>query len=139
MVPLSDFSGLVSSPCALASAAAIAPIVSLDRCIGASVDLHEFEAHGAGFRSLGANAVPKRLLGVLRHEPLEFGFGFFVLEKGLAGAAENRRELGPRVRTAHIDDADRCEPRSCRVDAEEPRGLARLNAAPKLPLRCDEE
>ena len=33
MVATSDFSGLVSSACALASAAAIAPIVSLDRCM----------------------------------------------------------------------------------------------------------
>src|ERR1039457_998197 len=33
MVAVSDFSGLVSSACALASAAAIAPMVSLDRCI----------------------------------------------------------------------------------------------------------
>src|ERR1019366_7739889 len=33
MVAVSDFSGLVSSAYALASAAAIAPMVSLDRCI----------------------------------------------------------------------------------------------------------
>ena len=33
MVATSDFSGLASSACALASAAAIAPIVSLDRCM----------------------------------------------------------------------------------------------------------
>jgi hypothetical protein len=32
MVATSDFSGLVSSACALASAAAIAPIDSLERC-----------------------------------------------------------------------------------------------------------
>jgi hypothetical protein len=32
MVATSDFSGLVSSTCALARAAAIEPIVSLDRC-----------------------------------------------------------------------------------------------------------
>jgi hypothetical protein len=33
MVAMRDFSGLVSSACALASAAAIAPIDSLDRCM----------------------------------------------------------------------------------------------------------
>src|SRR5271163_3935523 len=33
MVATSAFSGLVSSACALASAAAIAPMVSLDRCM----------------------------------------------------------------------------------------------------------
>jgi hypothetical protein len=35
MMPMSDFSGLLSSACALASAAAIAPIDSLDRCMAA--------------------------------------------------------------------------------------------------------
>src|SRR5262249_52551445 len=109
MVAFIDFSGFVSSACALASAVAIAPMVSLDRCIGASrsVDLHYLEAHGAGFRSLGADAVPKRLFGVLGHEALEFGFGFLVIEKGLAGAKKNRSELSPGVRTAHVDDANR--------------------------------
>ncbi len=34
MVATGDFSGLVSSACAFASAAAIAPMVSLDRGIG---------------------------------------------------------------------------------------------------------
>ena len=33
MVAVNDFSGLASSACALARAAAIAPIVSLDRCM----------------------------------------------------------------------------------------------------------
>ena len=33
MVAMRDFSGLVSSACALASAAAIAPIDSLQRCM----------------------------------------------------------------------------------------------------------
>jgi hypothetical protein len=37
MVAVSDFSGLVSSAWALASAAAIAPMVSLDRCMAAPV------------------------------------------------------------------------------------------------------
>jgi hypothetical protein len=35
MVPTSDFSGFVSSACALASAVAMAPIDSLDRCMSA--------------------------------------------------------------------------------------------------------
>src|SRR5437870_2324686 len=35
IIAVSDFSGLVSSVCALASAAAIAPIDSLDRCMAA--------------------------------------------------------------------------------------------------------
>ena len=47
MVPTSDFSGLVSSPWALASAAAKLPIVSLDRCSMAILHFEEIEADGA--------------------------------------------------------------------------------------------
>ena len=43
---LTDFSGLVNSAWALASAAAIAPMVSLERCIGA-LRVDEVEAHRA--------------------------------------------------------------------------------------------
>src|SRR5262249_10158882 len=48
IVPTNDFSGLVSSACALASAAAIAPIESLERCMG-RLQIHEVEADCAGF------------------------------------------------------------------------------------------
>ncbi len=34
----------------------------------------EVEAHGAGFRALGPNAMANRLLGIVRHE----GLGVFV-------------------------------------------------------------
>jgi hypothetical protein len=53
MVATSDFSGLVNPACALANA--VGPMGSLDRCMTALPD-EEVEAHGAGFRALGADA-----------------------------------------------------------------------------------
>jgi len=44
MVAVCDFSGLVSSICALARAAAIAPMVSLERCMGRLRLLENVEA-----------------------------------------------------------------------------------------------
>src|SRR5215210_7515548 len=54
--PVSDFSGLVSSPCTLASAAAIAPIVSLERCM-AALHAENVKADRPGFGSLCPYAV----------------------------------------------------------------------------------
>src|ERR1019366_5248259 len=56
MVAVSDFSGLVSSACALASAAAIAPMVSLDRCI-ARLHVEEIETDRPRFGPPGADAM----------------------------------------------------------------------------------
>src|SRR5882724_4657676 len=52
MVAVRDFSGLVSSPWALARAAAMAPMVSLERCM-VRLHLHYLEAYGARFRAFG--------------------------------------------------------------------------------------
>jgi hypothetical protein len=94
MVAISAFSGFVSSACALASAAAIAPIVSLDRCMAVLLG-GKIEADRAGLRALGANAVPGRLFGVLRHQGLELGLGALMVDKGGAGGAEETGELRP--------------------------------------------
>jgi hypothetical protein len=67
MVATRDFSGLVSSAWALASAAAIVPICSLDRCTALLLDAHEIKADGTRFRPLGANAMAYRLLRIVRH------------------------------------------------------------------------
>ena len=48
-VAVNDFSALVISACALASAAAIAPIVSLERCMAVRLHIEEIEADGARF------------------------------------------------------------------------------------------
>src|SRR6266702_4806282 len=77
MVATSDFSGLESSDCALASAAASAAIESLDRCMG-HLRLENVKADGTCLRAASANPVADRLLGVLREERLELHLGAFV-------------------------------------------------------------
>src|SRR6266550_805151 len=67
MVATRDFSGLTSSACALASAAASEATDSLDRGM-AALHLQEIEAHRAGLRPACPDAVPDRLLGILRHQ-----------------------------------------------------------------------
>jgi hypothetical protein len=62
-----------------------------------------------------------------------------MFQKRLPGAAEETGKLGPGVRGTHIDDPDGFDPRLGRLDAKESRGLAALDAAPELPLRCDDE
>src|SRR5437588_9060044 len=133
MVAISDFSGLVSSACALARAAAIAPIVSLDRCI-AFLRPDDVKAHRAGLRALGLHPMTERFLGVLGDQALELGLGFLMVEKGLPGGAEDRRELGPGIGGRHVDDPHRRKARARRVDPEQARGLAILHTAPELAL-----
>src|SRR5437773_4951783 len=81
MVAVRDFSGLVSSPWALANAAAMAPMVSLERCIG-YLRIHQVKADGAGFRTLGAQTVAGGFLGILRHHFLKLSLGAFMLLMG---------------------------------------------------------
>src|SRR6516162_6078595 len=105
MVAVSDFSGLMSSACALAKAEASAATVSLDRGMGC-LYLQHIKAHRPRFRALGLHAVPDGLPGILRHQRFELAFRPFVVEKGAPGVAEQRGELGPGIRGAHINDAD---------------------------------
>src|SRR6266404_5394269 len=101
MVAIRDFSGFVSSPWALARAAAMAAIDSLQRCIG---HLHQVEADGAGFGAFCAQAMADRFLGILRHQLLELSLGTFMFLKGRAGASKGSCEFRPTVRCGHIDD-----------------------------------
>src|SRR5271163_2096195 len=101
MVATSDFSGLVSSACAFASAAAIAPIVSLDRCIAVLLG-EKIKADRARLRALGANAMASRLLGVLRHQGLQLGLGAFVVEKCGPGGAKEAGKFRPRIGLPHV-------------------------------------
>jgi hypothetical protein len=96
IVPVSDFSGLVSSAWALASAPAMAPIESLERCI-VDLRLHDFKADGAGLGALGPHARAGGLLRVLRHQGLEFGLGVFMLQKCRPGSAIEAGEFGPGI------------------------------------------
>src|SRR5262249_46960112 len=68
--------------------------------------------------------MPDRLLGVLRHQCLELVLRALVVEKGLPGVAEKGGELGPRVRRAHVDDADGLDARPWRLCHDEVRDFA---------------
>src|SRR5262249_22038134 len=138
MVAVSDFSGLTSSAWALAKAEANAATVSLDRGIGC-LHLQHIKAHRAGFRALGFHAVPDRLPGILVHQGFEFALGPFVVEKGAPGVAEERGELRPGIRPAHIDDADGLDAWTRRLDIDQMRWFAGLHAAPELLFRRDED
>src|SRR5580658_7002208 len=110
MVAVSDFSGLASSACALASAAAIAPIVSLDRCM-ARLPIKKIEADRAGFRALGPNPVAGGFLGVLGHQSFQPDLGSLMFEEGGAGRAEQACDFGPGIGFAHVDDLHRFDSR----------------------------
>src|SRR6266508_2637276 len=105
MVAVSDFSGLMSSACALAKAEASAATVSLDRGMG-RLRLQHIKAHRARFRAPCFHAVPDGLPSILGHQGFELALGPFVVEKGAPGVAEERSKLRPGIRCAHIDDAD---------------------------------
>src|SRR6266478_4345977 len=138
MVATSDFSGLVSSSWALASAAASDATDSLDRCT-AALHLQEIEAHRPGLGALGANPMADRLLGVLRHQALQLGLRLFVLEEGRAGRAEHGGELGPSIGGGHVDDADGRNTRPRRLDPKKAWGLTAFHTAPELLLRRQQE
>src|SRR5262245_417870 len=104
----------MSSAWALAKAEANAATVSLDRGMG-GLPLQHIKAHSPRFRALSSHAMPDDLPGILRHQGFELAFGPFVVEKGTPGVAEERGELGPGIRCAHIDDADGLDARPRRL------------------------
>src|SRR5262249_44852932 len=79
--------------------------------------------------------MPDCLFGVLRYQRLELALRALMVEKGFSGVAEECCELGPRVRRAHIDNADGFDARPWRLGHDEVRDLAGLNAAPELLFR----
>src|SRR5262249_55771655 len=134
MVPVSDFSGFVSSICALANAVASAAIDGLDRCMARLLSRggQKIEADRAGFGALGADAMADRLFGILRHEGLELCPRLFVFGMCRAGAGKDAGEFGPSIGRGHVDDADGVEPRLGRLDPEYLRLLTALDTAPEL-------
>src|SRR6516162_4270451 len=125
MVAVSDFSGLMSSACALAKAEASAATVSLDRGMG-RLYLKHIKAHRPGFRALCLHAMPNGLLSIFGHQGFELALGPFVIEKGAPGVAEERGEFCPGIRRAHIDDADGLDARPWRLGQDEVGDFARL-------------
>src|SRR4029077_13273421 len=117
---VSDFSGLMSSAWALAKAEASAATDSLDRGMGA-LRLQDIKGHRARFRALGAHAMPNCFLGIIRRQGFELAFGPFMVEKRIARAPKQGSEFGPRIRRAHIDDADRLDARPRRLGIDQVR------------------
>src|SRR5277367_2552710 len=122
MVAVSDFSGLASSACAFASAAAIAPIVSLDPCM-ARLHVEKIEADRARLGAFGANDVSRGFLGILGHQPFQLRLGALVFEEGGAGRAEQAGDFGPGIGFAHVDDPNCLDPRRGWFDAVRARLL----------------
>ena len=83
--------------------------------------------------------MPDCLPSILGHQGLELVFRPLMVEKGPAGVAEQGGEFGPGIRRAHIDNADRLDPWPRRLDAEEARGLAVLDATPEFLLRSQKK
>src|SRR5262249_48506767 len=133
-VAVNDFSGLTSSACALAKAEASAATESLDRCMD-SLRREDVKAYRPRFRPLPSHPMPNRLLGILRHQRLELALRALVVEKSFPGVAEEPCELRPRIRRAHIDNADGLDARLWRLGHDEMRDLAGLDAAPELLFR----
>lgn len=79
IVAVGEFSGLTSSICALARAAAKLLMVWLDRWMVGSRS-KKVKADGAGLGPLGAEAMTDRLLGILWHKILELDLGLLVLK-----------------------------------------------------------
>src|SRR6516225_8586285 len=117
MVKTSDFSGLMSSAWALARAAAIVPIVSLERCT-ATLHRERIEADCTRLRTSGPDAVADGFLCIFRHQRFQLGFRSFMIQKGLPCAAEQAGKLRPRIRSTHVDDPHRLDPWLGRLDAE---------------------
>src|SRR5262249_7941488 len=138
MVAVSDFSGLTSSAWALAKAEASAATVSLDRGMG-RLRLQHIKAHRPHSRALCLHAMPDGLLSIFGYQGFELAFGPFVVEKGAAGVAEERGELRPGIRRAHIDDAGCLDARPRRLGIDEMGHFAGLHAAPERLFRRDQD
>src|SRR5262249_545566 len=134
MVAVSDFSGLMSSAWALAKAEASAATDSLDRGM-TRLDLKYIKADSSRARALGPHPVADRLPGVVWHQGLELALRALVVEKGFPRVAEERGELRPGIRCAHIDDADGLNARPRRLGIDQVRWFAVLDARPKFPFR----
>ena len=133
MVAVSAFSGLVSSACALASAAAIAPMVSLDRCMAALPTGEKIKADRARLRPFGPNAMAGGFFGVSGIKALSSDLARSwsrkaerVAQKRPANSAQELDSLMSTTRTAsivaaaarcHRDEAFRRSERSARTAA----------------------
>src|SRR5262245_40464630 len=128
----------MSSAWALAKAEANAATVSLERGMG-RLHLQHIKAHRTRFRAICSYAVADGLLGILGHQGFELAFGPFVVEKGVPRVAEERGELRPGIRRAHINDADGFDARPRRLGIDQVRRFTGLHTTPELLLRLDQD
>src|SRR6516164_5377158 len=138
MVATIDFSGLMSSTCARARAAARLPMEPLDCCM-AILGMQQLKCDGTGFRALGAHAMADCLLCVLRHEALQFSLGALVFEKCRVCSSKRACEFCPGIGSAHISDTDSRYPGLRWLNTEQGGGLAAFDRTPELPLSSDDE
>ena len=75
-----------------------------------------------------------RFLGIFRDEFFEIRLGAFMLLMGAPSSAIYGRKFRPAVGGAHVHDTDGFEPGTRRLDPEQARWLAALDAAPELLL-----
>jgi hypothetical protein len=76
---------------------------------------------------------------VFRHQGFELRLGALMVDERRAGCAEEVGEICPRIRPAHIDNANRFDPRPRWLDAIGPRRLASFDTAPKSMLGGDKK
>src|SRR6516164_8595176 len=109
MVAVRDFSGFAISACALASAAASAPILSLECCM-ICLQLQNLKADGAGLRPSGAYPVPCGFPGILRYQGFELCLGPVMVNRRRPGQPIEVCKLGPGIGSAHVDASDGLDP-----------------------------
>src|SRR5262252_1005921 len=116
----------------------MAPIASLERCM-AGLQFEQIEADGAGFRALGADAMPNRLPGIRGHEALQFDLCVLMLQKCRSSLAKDRGELRPGIGRTHINEANGLDAGSWRLGKEQARTLTAFDAAPEFLLGCQKQ
>src|SRR5262249_40164381 len=105
IVAVSDFSGLTSSACALASAAASAATDSLHLGMF-GLRREKIEAYRPRLRALPSHSMPDRLPDILRHQCLELVFRPLMVRKASRvlrnSAANSAQEFDALVSTMRI-------------------------------------
>ena len=136
----SETIGAIAAALAKAQAELTNPEKSLVATIRASDSIlgEKIKADGTRLRTLGANALARGFLGVLRHQGLEFGLGSLWSRKA-ERVAQNRpanpaHELNSLMSTMRTASTRGAEARRRRGEASR-----RLNAAPEPALRSYEK
>src|SRR5882757_6361567 len=105
MVAVKSFSGFARTPWALANAAAIAPIVSLDRCMVRLIT-YQIETNCSRFRAFCSHPMANCFFRILWHQLLQLRFCGFMFQERRPGFTVSSSELCPGVGGCHIDNLD---------------------------------